>query len=82
MVANDDEDEADVYDSKHADSAQLQDTKSESFTELPRPQSVLTMDCFYNKEAKRQKNWYIFFFDSSEFHGQKSSMAQYVVDIL
>jgi hypothetical protein len=40
------------------------------------------MDCFYNKEAMRQKNWYIFFFDSSEFHGKKSSMAQYVVDIL
>jgi hypothetical protein len=40
------------------------------------------MDCFYNKEAKRQKNWYVFFFDSSEFHGQKRSMAQYVVDIL
>ncbi|XP_011038262.1 PREDICTED: zinc finger protein 830-like isoform X2 [Populus euphratica] len=41
--------------SKHADNAQLQDAKSESLTQLPRPQSALPPDFFDNKEAKRQK---------------------------
>lgn len=37
---------------------------------------------FIIKRQRDKKNWYVFFFDSSEFHGQKRSMAQYVVDIL
>ncbi|XP_061947933.1 protein ABA AND ROS SENSITIVE 1 isoform X2 [Populus nigra] len=41
--------------SKHADNAQLQVAKSESLTQLPRPQSALPPDFFDNKEAKRQK---------------------------
>ncbi|KAB5516773.1 hypothetical protein DKX38_027421 [Salix brachista] len=41
--------------SKHADNTKLQDAKSESLTQLPKPQSALPPDFFDNKDAKRQK---------------------------
>ncbi|KAJ6370829.1 hypothetical protein OIU77_001353 [Salix suchowensis] len=41
--------------SKHADNAQLQDARSESLTQLPKPQSALPPDFFDNKDAKRLK---------------------------